>query len=160
MDKPPGADQNVFIRFFSDRGVRYRLAALVLSATEAIFLKRALLVTSPLMTFAVWAIAGFVFFVFMAFACCRRIEPVREVQLFQTHWPSYLALAATTGLMQLGTLVVLTGFQVAAALALFQTSILLTVFLGWKVFHEQHFTRRFLGALVMVGGAVLIIVSR
>jgi drug/metabolite transporter (DMT)-like permease len=76
------------------------------------------------------------------------------------HWPSFLALAATTGLMQLSTLFVLTGFQVAAALALFQTSILLTVCLGWKVFREQNFIQRFLGALVMAAGAVLIVLSR
>jgi len=49
---------------------------------------------------------------------------------------------------------------VAAALALFQTSILLTVFLGWKVFREQNFRRRFLGAIVMVIGAVLIVLRR
>jgi len=45
--------------------------------------------------------------------------------------------------MQFCTLVILTGFQVAAALALFQTSTLLTVVLGWRVFHEQQFASGF-----------------
>lgn len=160
VDKPQGADRNVFLRFFGDRGVQYRLAALVLSATEAVFLKRALLAAEPLITFAVWAIAGFVLFVVTAPVCCGRSGLVQEGRKFQVHWLPFLALAATTGLMQLSTLFVLTGFQVAAALALFQTSILLTVFLGWKVFREQNFRRRFLGAIVMIIGAVLIVRCR
>jgi drug/metabolite transporter (DMT)-like permease len=131
-----------------------------LSATEAVFLKRALLAAEPLITFAVWAIAGFVLFVIAAPVCCGRSGLVREGRIFRTHWLPFLALAATTGLMQLSTLFVLTGFQVAAALALFQTSILLTVFLGWRVFREQNFIQRLLGALVMVVGAVLVVLCR
>lgn len=42
-----------FWRLFSDRGVQYRLAALVLSATEAVFLKQSLLASSAQPTFAV-----------------------------------------------------------------------------------------------------------
>ena len=160
VDRSQGRDQNVFVRFFSDRGVRFRLAALVLSATEAIFLKRALLAASSLVTFAVWSAGGFAIFVIVALACSGRGRIARDIRLLRIHWLPYLSLAATTGLMQLSTLVVLTGFQVAAALALFQTSILLTVFLGWKVFRERHFKQRLLGALVMVAGAVLIVVSR
>lgn len=160
VDKPQETDQNVFLRFFSDRGVQYRLAALVLSAAEAIFLKRALLVASPFMTFAVWAVFAFVLFVIVALACCGRDGLAREGRRFRIHWLPYLSLTASTGLMQLSTLVVLSGFQVASALALFQTSILLTVLLGWKVFRERNVMQRFLGSLIMVVGAVLIVLSR
>lgn len=157
--KFPGARRSLFDGFFGDRGVQFRLAALVLSATEAIFLKRALIVASPILTFAVWAVAGFVLFIITAPVCGGRREAVAQGRILQQLWPSFLALAATTGLMQLSTLIVLQGFQVAAALALFQTSALLTVLLGWKVFRERHFQKRFLGALVMVAGAVLIVLS-
>jgi hypothetical protein len=54
---------------------------------------------------------------------------------------------------------ILTGFQVAVALALFQTSTLLTAVLGWRVFRERHFAKRFLGSLVMVVGAALIVLT-
>jgi len=160
VDKPRESGQSVFVRFFSDRGVQYRLAALVLSATEAVFLKRALLAASALVTFAVWAISGFVLFMIAALIFRGKSGLVRETEIIQTHWLPYLCLAATTGLMQFSTLVVLKGFQVAAALALFQTSILLTVFLGWRVFRELHFVKRMLGAFVMVAGAMLIVLSR
>lgn len=159
VDKLQGSSQSVFFRFFSDRGVQYRLVALVLSATEAVFLKRALLAASPLTTFGVWAIAGFILFVIVAPISRGRSGVISEARTSLTRWLPFLALAATTGLMQLSTLIVLQGFQVAAALALFQTSILLTVFLGWKVFRERNVVRRFLGAVAMVAGAVLIVVG-
>jgi drug/metabolite transporter (DMT)-like permease len=153
----PGS--SVFHRFFSDRGVQYRLAALVLSATEAVFLKRALMASSPLMTFAVWATAGFAISLMCALVF-GRTGFSGQARILSTNWIACLLLAGTTGLMQLTTLVVLTEFQVAAALALFQTSTLLTVLLGWRVFGEQNFVKRFLGCLVMVVGAMLIVVSR
>lgn len=50
--------RNAFILFFQELGVQLRIAALGLSATEAIFLKRALIVSTPLTTFVVWCVLG------------------------------------------------------------------------------------------------------
>src|SRR5262249_41429443 len=82
-----------------------------------------------------------------------------EAGVFQQSWITYLLLATTTGLMQFCKIVTLDGLQVDSALALFQTSALLSVFLGSRVFDEPHFLRRLSGATVMVAGAVLIIVG-
>ena len=49
---------SAFAGFFRERGIQFRFAALALSATEAIFLKRALLLSSPLTTFVFWSILG------------------------------------------------------------------------------------------------------
>jgi drug/metabolite transporter (DMT)-like permease len=54
----------------------------------------------------------------------------------------------------------LTNVPVRAALALFQTSTLVTVLLGWRVFGERDVAKRFSGAVVMAAGAVLIVVNR
>ncbi len=62
--------------------------------------------------------------------------------------------------MQLTTLATLEWLQVGPALALFQTSALLSVVLGYKVFHESHVLKRLLGSAVMACGAVLIIVGK
>ncbi len=56
--------------------------------------------------------------------------------------------------------IILGGFQVAAALALFQTSTLVSVLLGWRVFREPDIAGRLLGASVMMAGAILIVTSR
>jgi len=46
---------NAFVRFFSERGIQLRFAALFLSATEAIFLKRAIRLSSPWPAFVLWS---------------------------------------------------------------------------------------------------------
>ena len=84
----------------------------------------------------------------------------QQAQILTESWFLYLMLAVSTGLMQLCTIVTLAQFQVGYALALFQTSVLISVFLGRKVFDEPHFLQRFAGATVMVAGTVLIILGR
>lgn len=159
MDKDarePG--ENIFVRFFRERGVQYRLAALVLSATEAVFLKRALLASSPLVAFACWAVLGFGVAVVAVGVTWRERIAITQFSFYSA--ANFLALAATTGIMQFCTLVALEGIQVGYALALFQTSALLSVLLGYKLFQEQHVVERVFGSLVMIAGAVLIIVGR
>jgi len=149
--------QNALIRFFTDRGVQFRLAALVLTAVEAVFLKRALIASSPVATFAVWSVLCLVVVAPLALVFGNVNEGVR------TAWASKrncLMLGATTGLMQFSTLIVFSGFQVAAALALFQTSTLVSVVLGWHVFREKNVAQRLLGSIIMVIGAILIVATR
>jgi drug/metabolite transporter (DMT)-like permease len=151
--------RNVFVRFFTERGVQYRFAAMALAAVEAVFLKRALLASSPLLTFACWAVMGLgVAGVVVPILLRGGME--RELKLAARNVRTYLWLATTTGLMQLCTIVVLAGFQVGYALALFQTSTLVSVFLGWRVFREGNIGERLVGSVVMVAGAVMIVVGR
>jgi drug/metabolite transporter (DMT)-like permease len=74
--------------------------------------------------------------------------------------PTAAWLAGCTGIMQLCTIIVLGGFQVGYALALFQTSSLLSVFLGHHVFKEKNILERLTGSVVMVAGAILIVLAR
>ncbi len=149
----------MFVRFFSDRGIQYRLGGLILSAVEAVFLKRALAASSPLPTFAVWSLSGFLLSSIAVLVSSQGLLRSQR-QILKSQRFTCLALSITTGLTQFFTLVILTQFQVATALALFQTSTLLTVFLGRHIFREPHFAMRLLGSVVMVLGAVLIILSR
>jgi drug/metabolite transporter (DMT)-like permease len=161
-------------RFVMDRGIQCRFAALVLAAIEAVFLKKALLASSATATFVWWSILGFIV---SGMAVTGLIglgqfstSVVRNEWL--TTWKqmrheagvlcqsrfTYL-LATTTGLMQFCTVVTLDRLQVGSALALFQTSALISVVLGRRVFDEPHFLRRMAGAVVMVAGAALIILG-
>jgi drug/metabolite transporter (DMT)-like permease len=74
------------------------------------------------------------------------------------HKRTYAWLAVTTGLMQLSTLLTFGKMQVGYSLALFQTSTILSVFLGYKFFQETNIVRRLCGSLIMVVGAGCIIV--
>ena len=62
--------------------------------------------------------------------------------------------------MQFTTTVALGGLQVGYTLALFQTSTLLSVLLGYTFFRERHFLRRLAAAAIMVAGAVLIVLGK
>jgi drug/metabolite transporter (DMT)-like permease len=150
-------DKHTAMQLFKDRGVQFRLAALLFSATEAIFLKKALLLSSPLVTFVFWCILGafiaLVFGIFMLKAGIRN-----DIVTFKQKTYTYLMLAVTTGLMQLSTLYAFGVMQVGYSLALFQTSALLSVVFGYKFFREQNVVRRLVGASIMVVGAIFIVV--
>lgn len=59
--------------------------------------------------------------------------------------------------MQVATNYAFSGTQVSYALALFQTSALLSVLFGYRFFGETDIRRKLIGAAIMVAGAVLII---
>jgi drug/metabolite transporter (DMT)-like permease len=157
-DKP--VDQpckSVLVQFLADRGVQWRFAALILSAVEAVFLKRALLAASPLTTFLTWCVLGLPISA-VAVAVLLKGRVKSECVTLTLHKGTYVWLAITTGLMQLTTLLAFGKLQVGYSLALFQMSAILSVFLGYKFFQETNIVRRLCGSLIMVVGAGCIIV--
>jgi drug/metabolite transporter (DMT)-like permease len=157
VDRLPNQPRHhAFLQFFRERGIQLRLAALMLSATEAVFLKKALLLSSPLTTFVWWSILGLPLAA-TAILLLLRTRATRELPLFRQHWRTFLWLALTTGVMQLTTLLTFGQLPVGYSLALFQLSTLISVFLGHRYFREGNIRRRLLGSLVMVCGAVMIV---
>ena len=152
---PDQARRSALGQFFRDRGIQFRFAALAVSATEAIFLKRALLLSSPLITFIFWSILGLPIAA-AAIAVFERPRAGQEIALFRANWPTYLQLAATSGIMQLTSLLTFGKLQVGYSLALFQLSTLISVFLGYRYFQEGQIRKRLAGSLIMAAGAVLI----
>ena len=115
--------RHAFVRFFRERGIQLRLAALGLSATEAIFLKKAILLSSPLTTFVLWSVLGFPI-AGAAVVLLLRNTVRDEVVVFRRHSRTYLWLVVTTGLMQLSTVLTFDKLHVGYSLALFQLSTL------------------------------------
>ena len=148
--------RHAFAAFFSERGIQFRFAALILSATEAVFLKKALLLSSPLTTFVFWSILGLPVAA-AAMALLRRRHLRNELVLLRHNWSTYLWLAIATGTMQVTTLLTFGKLQVGYSLALFQLSTLVSVFLGYRYFQEGHIPKRLLGSAIMAAGAVLIV---
>ncbi len=156
IDTVATSSGSTLTQFFGSPGVQLRFAALALSATEAVFLKRALLLSTPLTTFALWSILGLP----IAAAAAGVLLPTRvsdELTLVRQHWRTYLLLAMTTGLMQWTTMMTFGRLQVGYSLALFQLSALVSVFLGHRYFQERDIRKRLVGAAIMVAGAALIV---
>jgi len=155
IDRVPGqAHRSAFRQFARAPGVQLRVAALICSATESVFLKRALLVSSPMATFLIWTVLCFAMAA-MAAVIFRR--GAREAARLRREWRTLLWLATTTALMQLATLITFANLQVGYSLALFQLSALMGVYLGHRYFQERNIRRRLLGSFVMVIGAMLIV---
>jgi len=136
--------------------IRWRLAALLCSAVEAVFIKRAMLHSSPLTTFVFWCLLGFALsLLWLAGAGPARWKAQGLVLLRQRK--TYLALFVAVGLMQFSTNLAFGGTQVGYALALFQISALLSVLFGYQFFNEKQIVRKLIGAAIMVTGAVFIV---
>ena len=155
VDQP---GRNAFVLFFLERGIQLRFAALILSATEAVFLKRAILLSSPWTVFVLWSLLG----VPLA-AIAFLVEDARakdQIMILRRSWKTFLALAFTTGLMQMTTVLTFDRMQVGYSLALFQLSTIVSVLLGYRYFQEHHLRKRLVGSIVMTAGAMIIIAFR
>ena len=148
---------NAFVSFFSARGVRLRFAALFFSAAEAVFLKRAILLSSPWPVFVLWCGLGFLVAMVATFILVRgQITP--QLPVVRSAIRFFIAVVITTGLMQMATLVTFRELQVGYSLALFQLSAIVSVLLGHRYFAESNIGERLLGSVVMAAGAALIVI--
>ena len=152
VDQPA---HNAFVLFFRERGVQLRFAALILAAAEAVFLKRAIVLSSPGTVFILWSILG-VPLAAVAFLA-DRAPLARQLGTVRRFWTRYLALALTTGLMQSATVLTFGRLQVGYSLALFQLSTIVSVLLGRRYFQEKNIHKRLAGSIVMTAGAILIV---
>jgi len=131
------------------KAISYRVLALIFSGTEAVFIKKIILLTNAANAFFFWAFAGFLFSAVFLFVSKHKPE------VKSTKYQLLLILAV--GIMQYSTNYVFSVMEVASALALFQLSAILSVFLGVNIFHEQNLREKLTGAALMVSGAAVII---
>jgi drug/metabolite transporter (DMT)-like permease len=69
----------------------------------------------------------------------------------------YIDLSMSVAIMVFSTNYTFSKMQVGPALALFQISILVSVFFGYRFFNETDLVRKIIGSLIMILGSVLII---
>jgi drug/metabolite transporter (DMT)-like permease len=144
-------------RLLGRRDIRYRLWAMILTAVEAVFIKQVIVLSSTGVSFIVWCWFGGIMAAVVAIISARG---VRRKDIFSFRigdLPMYLGVAACVGLSQYSTNAVFAGMDVGYALALFQLSAVVSVFLGWKVFRESGIARKLIGSAIMIAGSVVII---
>ena len=145
------------VRMFQRPEVKLRLAALVFSAVDGAFLKKAILLSTPTIAFFYWCLLGFIF-TFIWILLTMRTTWRSQTALLLSQKTTYLALCAAVGITQMASNIALETMPVGYALALFQTSALVNVLFGYQFFREQGILRKLVGAGIMVAGAVLITV--
>ncbi|MBR1889430.1 MAG: EamA family transporter [Alloprevotella sp.] len=139
-----------------NRSIRYRIWALILTATEAVFIKKVVLLSDVPTSLVVWCGFGAVF----AFATLIVLRiPIRR-DFCSTTLPDagrYVWLVLCLAITALTTNYTFRYMQVGYALALFQLSILVSILFGYRFFQEQHIVQKLLGAVIMILGSVLIL---
>ena len=133
------------------RAVIYRVLALIFSGSEAVFIKKVLLLTNLPVSFALWAFSGLIFATI--FLLLSKHKPQINNVKYQ------LLLILTVMLMQYSTNFVFSKINVSSALALFQISTILSVFLGINIFKEKGLLRKVTASVIMLVGAVIIILN-
>lgn len=136
-------------KFTPGKAYLYRFLALIFSAADAIFIKKVILLSNISSAFLYWAVAGLIFsLLFTVKISCK----IRKENII-----TQLLLIFMFALMQYSTNFVFSKMNVAYALALFQLSTLVSVFLGVNIFKEEGLVRKIIASLIMITGAVIII---
>lgn len=144
---------------FRRRDIRYRIWAMMLTAVEAVLIKKVILYSSPAVSFYMWCGFGALFS--LALLPLSGVRTGRERG--RADWrdvPMYAALVFCIGIMQYTTNFVFDRMDVGYALALFQLSTIVSIGLGYRVFRERHILRKLWGAVVMIAGSTLIILLK
>lgn len=143
-------------RLLKNKDIQYRIAAMVLTAIEAIFIKKVILYSSTMVSFFFWCWFGAFFsFILLFFFKVRFLKELKQIKCH--HLPSYACLVLCIGTMQYTTNYVFSHMNVGYALALFQLSTLVSIILGYRIFEEQNIKKKLLGAIIMVIGSGVII---
>jgi len=143
-------------QLFKRSDIQFRLAAMVLTAIEAVLIKQVIAASTPLIAFAGWSWFGGIFTLLLLIGL--KPSALRLSVPFRPEFAKrYLLLAASMGLMQIATNYTFKHMDVGPALALFQLSTLVSVILGYKLFNEKSLPQKLIGAALMVAGSAIII---
>lgn len=138
----------------NSKAIYYRVLALIFSGSEAIFIKKVILLCGIANGFFFWALAGLMFSV-LIFLFSRAFEEKTEFK--SEDLKHLLLLILSVGVMQYSTNYVFSRINVSYALALFQLSSILSIFLGVNIFAEKNLKQKLLGAVFMIIGACVLI---
>ena len=153
--KQPKNTQHRLIQLFTNKGVQYRFLSILLFSIGTLPLKNAVLSGQALATTVFWCLLG------LPLACLsyrlfttEKISIVKQYKSAQSH---IMMLSLLMFLMQYTTMIVLSQALIAYSLALFQLSMVLQVFLGYRIFKEQHIRRRLFSCLIMIFGSLMVL---
>ena len=139
--------------------IQFRIWAMILTAIEAVFIKKIILASSTIVAFISWCWFG-VLFSFL-FLLLYKLDIKTEInKLNSKDISKYLLLIICIGTMQFTTTYAFDHMPVGYALSLFQLSIIVSVLLGHKIFKEKDIRKKLLGSSIMIIGSVIIILLK
>lgn len=149
-------DEKFTLKVLKRKDIQYRIFALLFSAIEAVFIKKVIILSSISISFFTTCILGMIFSYFVMKIFNTNIRQEIKFICFKSIF-LYVLTAVSFGLMTYTTAFVFKHMNVGYALALFQLSIILNLFLGYKIFNEKNIKKKFLGSFIIIIGSTLII---
>jgi drug/metabolite transporter (DMT)-like permease len=141
------------------RDIQYRLWAMILTAVEAVFVKKVILASSVTIAFVSWCFFGAVFSFVLLFL--YRLDIKKETKQINKSCIGKIALLiACIGTMQFTTNYTFENMDVGYALSLFQLSIIVSVLFGYSFFKEQDIRKKLFGTTIKIIGSILIILLK
>jgi drug/metabolite transporter (DMT)-like permease len=136
--------------------IQYRLWAMILTAVEAVFLKKVILASSTTIAFMSWCFFG-AFFSLVLFLV-NGLDIKKEAKnISNSDIRKFAFLIVCVGIMQLMTNYAFKHMAVGYALSLFQLSAIVSVLLGYRFFKERDISKKLIGSAIMIIGSVVII---
>ena len=139
-----------------DKGVQYRFLSILLFSIGTLPLKTAVVNGGALATTVFWCLLGLPLAAMTQWFFIKG-KLQENMTKAQGNIQSFIYLGCLIFLMQYMTMLVFSQLFVAYSLALFQLSMVLQVFLGYRIFNEQYIWRRLSACLVMVAGSLLVL---
>lgn len=139
---------------FLRKDVLLRFFALFCTGIEASILKKIIVMSSFNISLILWAFSGFLFslIIFLFFK-------QKKSKNYNIDIKSTILVAVFLLIMQLATNYVFSKLNVGISLALFQLSSLVSLYFGYKVFHEKNIIKKTIGTLIMLLGATIMILG-
>jgi drug/metabolite transporter (DMT)-like permease len=136
--------------------IQFRLIAMVLTAVEAVFLKKVIIASSSTIAFLSWCCFGalFSFILLFVYRLDFRTE-VKKTGIVDIR--KFAMLIFCIGTMQFTTNYTFEHMDVGYSLSLFQLSAIVSVFFGYRFFRESDIRKKLLGSIIMIAGSVMII---
>lgn len=142
-------------RLLAQPAIQFRLWAMVLTAIEAVLIKRVITTSSTTVAFLSWCWFG-VLFAGLFWAVSTNDKQRQLSRITPADGLTYLWLIGSIGVMQFTTTYAFGHMPVGYALALFQLSTLVSVFFGHRFFNETGIRQKLLGSAIMLIGSVII----
>ena len=155
---PSSQDSNAnrLFHLLLDRGVQYRFLSILLFSIGTLPLKNAVVAGDALSTTLFWCLIGFPLAV-IAHALFLKDNFKQDYQKSKQQLSQFLYLGGLIFLMQYMTMIVFSQLLIVYSLALFQLNMVLHVFLGWRIFNEQHIKQRLAASVIMIIGSLLVL---
>jgi drug/metabolite transporter (DMT)-like permease len=139
--------------------IQFRLMAMVLTAIEAVFVKKVILATNTTIAFISWCCFGALFSLVLLFI--YRIDLIKNAkEISKNEFGKFGLLILCVGTMQFSTNYTFEHMSVGYSLSLFQLSTIVSVLFGYRFFREQEIRKKLIGSAIMIIGSVVIILLK